>query len=317
VNKLCGILDIQLPIIQGGMGNVSNAPLTVAVSNAGGLGTLGVGTMELAEIEEKIQRVIEFTEKPFAINIPLSVSPFVKETAELIFKYKIPIVTLSAGNPAPYIPKFKDKAVKVICVVASVKHALKAEAAGADLIVAEGYEAAGINSTLELTTMTLIPQIVDAVKIPVVAAGGIGDGRGLLAAFALGATGVQLGTRLIATKEGAFHPNYKAKIIDARDTDTIIVGRKFGKIRRLINTTYSTKLLADEQTGLTASEFVERTTEDKHIQGAIQGDLDKGFINGGQVAGLIRDIPTVEELFTSMFEDSQTRLNNMNEIFNR
>jgi enoyl-[acyl-carrier protein] reductase II len=317
VNKLCDLLGILYPIIQGGMGNVSNASLTAAVSNAGGLGTLGVGTMKPDEIEEKIKGSLLSSKKPFAINIPLSVTPYVKEAAELVFKYKIPVVTLSAGNPEPFITKFKEKGIKVICVVASVKHAKKAQAAGADIIVAEGYEAAGINSTLELTTMTLIPQIVDAVNIPVVAAGGIGDGRGLLAALALGASGVQLGTRLIATKEGEFHQDYKEKIIEANDLDTIIVGRKFGKIRRLLNTPYSTKLLADEQDGLSSDEFIERTTEAKHIKGAIQGDLDEGFINGGQIAGLIKDIPIVEELFKSMIQESQTRISFLNKTFSK
>lgn len=310
------IVNLKYPIIQGGMGNVSNAPLTAAVSNAGGLGTLGVGTMTPEEVEEKIKDILTLTNMPFAVNIPLSVTPYLKEIAALVFNYKIPVVTLSAGNPSPYIPKFKDRGVQVICVVASVKHAQKAEAAGADIIVAEGYEAAGINSTLELTTMTLIPQIVDAVKIPVFAAGGIGDGRGLLAAFALGASGVQLGTRLIATKEGAFHPNYKNQVVKASDQDTIIVGRKFGKIRRLLNTPYSTKLLADEQSGLEAAEFVERTTENKHIQGAIQGDLEEGFINGGQIAGLIKDIPAVKDLFKTMMEEARNKISFLNKTFN-
>ncbi len=308
MNRLIDLLNIQYPIIQGGMGNVSNAPLTAAISEAGGLGTLGIGTMQPDEIEALIKDTKERTDKPFAVNIPLSVSPSVKETAMLLFQYEVPVVVLSAGNPAPFIPKFKEKGLTVICVVASVKHAKKAEQAGADIIVAEGYEAAGINATEESTTMTLIPQVVDAVDIPVIAAGGIGDGRGLAAALSLGAAGVQMGTRFIATQEGAFHENYKQKLMDATDTETTIVGRSYGKIRRLMKTPYALELLKDEASGGDLELFVQKTTEDYHRKGAVEGDFDKGFINSGQIAGLINDIPSVEELLQRMVKEAKETL---------
>lgn len=308
VNKLKEILKINLPIIQGGMGNISNAPLTAAVSNAGGLGTIGAGTMKPEEVEKIIIKTKQLTEKPFAVNIALSVSPYTKEVLTLIIKHQVPVVSLSAGNPAPYIPKLKEHGITVICVVASPKQAIKAENAHADIIVAEGYEAAGINSNLETTTMTLIPQVVAAVTIPVVAAGGIGSGKGLAAAIALGASGVQMGTRLIATKEAPFHHHYKNSILEADDLGTVIVGRSVGRVRRVIRTPYADQLLKKEQEGITLDEFNLLTTEDHHIKGAVEGQLEHGFINGGQISSIINTIPTVNELFEQMVTEAKEQL---------
>ncbi|TLS38104.1 NAD(P)H-dependent flavin oxidoreductase [Pseudalkalibacillus caeni] len=313
MNKLCRLLDISFPIIQGGMGNISNAPLTAAVSEAGGLGTIGAGTMAPAEVEEILKEAKRRTSRPIALNIPLSVTPYVKELGKLVFKHNIPVVSLSAGNPAPYIPKFKEKGVKVICVVASVKHAIKAEQAGADMIVAEGYEAAGINSNLETTTLTLIPQIVKAVSIPVAAAGGVGNGNGLAAVLSLGAQGVQMGTRFIATKEAPVHQLYKEHILNASDTETHIVGRSAGKIRRLLKTPYSQKLLELEKNGLSAEEFQNLTNEEKHKIGALEGRLDEGFINGGQISGLIDSAPSVKEVIEKMIEEAKEAADNASE----
>lgn len=290
------------------MGNISNAPLTAAVSNAGGLGTIGAGTMKPEEVEKIIIKTKQLTEKPFAVNIALSVSPYTKEVLTLIIKHQVPVVSLSAGNPAPYIPKLKEHGITVICVVASPKQAIKAENAHADIIVAEGYEAAGINSNLETTTMTLIPQVVAAVTIPVVAAGGIGSGKGLAAAIALGASGVQMGTRLIATKEAPFHHHYKNSILEADDLGTVIVGRSVGRVRRVIRTPYADQLLKKEQEGITLDEFNLLTTEDHHIKGAVEGQLEHGFINGGQISSIINTIPTVNELFEQMVTEAKEQL---------
>ncbi|HAM80851.1 NAD(P)H-dependent flavin oxidoreductase [Ornithinibacillus bavariensis] len=308
MNRVTKLLNITYPIIQGGMGNISNAMLAAAVSEAGGLGTIGCGTMSVEEVEEIILETKRLTSRPFALNIAINVSPFVDELINLGIQHSVPVFSLSAGNPAPYIPILHERNIKVITIVASVKHAEKAEAAGADILVAEGYEAAGINSSLELTTFTLIPQIVQKVKTPVVAAGGIGDGRGLAAALVLGAEGVQMGTRFIATKEAPFHENYKKKLMDASGTDAIIIGRSFGSVRRVMKTNYSTSLLDREKEGLSIEEFADFTSEAHHVIGAIQGDLDRGFINGGQVAGLIEDIPTVSELMESMIESAKAQV---------
>lgn len=306
----CKLLGISYPIIQGGMGNISNAQLTAAVSEAGGLGTIGCGTMTPKEVEQIILETKERTGKRFAINIAINVSPFVEELIELVIKHKIPIVSLSAGNPAPYIPILQANGIIVMTVVASVKQALKAEQAGADMVVGEGFEAAGINSNLELTTFTLIPQLVKHVNIPVIAAGGIGDGKGLAAAILLGASGVQLGTRLIATKEAPFHEIYKKRLLEANDIDTLLIGRSVGRVRRVLNTPYASRLIDREKQGLTIEDYLNSTTEEHHKKGAIEGDLESGFLNSGQIAGLLDDLPSVEDLFKRMMIEAEQKLQN-------
>nr|WP_106781517.1 DUF561 domain-containing protein [Lysinibacillus timonensis] len=303
MKQLCRLLNIQYPIIQGGMGNISNAIITSAVSNAGGLGTIGSGVMSVAEVEKLITGTKSKTKKPFALNIPINVNPYSKDLVDLAVQHKVPVVSLSAGNPAPFINKLHEAGIKVIVVVAAVKHAQKAEEAGADVLVAEGFEAAGINSNLELTTMTLIPQVTKVVSIPVVAAGGIGDGRGLAAALLLGASGVQMGTRFIATKEMPVHANYKERLIRATDTETVILGRSVQQVRRVLRDKYAEKILAQENEGLTLEEYIDRTSELYHIKGAIEGNGVEGFMNSGQIAGLIEHLPTVEELIQNMMED--------------
>ncbi|KAF0816643.1 MULTISPECIES: NAD(P)H-dependent flavin oxidoreductase [unclassified Cytobacillus] len=316
MNRLTDILNVKYPIIQGGMGNISNAVLTAAVSEAGGLGTIGAGTMPPEEVNKIIEETKSLTDKPFAVNIALSVSPYVKEVLSLVIKHKIPAVSLSAGNPAPFIPRLHENGVKVITVAASVRQALKAEAAGADVIVAEGYEAAGINSALETTTLVLIPQIAAKVSVPVVAAGGIGDGKGLAAMLALGASGVQMGTRFIATKEAPFHPQYKKNIIEASDHETVVVGRSVGRIRRVLSTGYANKLLNYEKQGISFEEFNKLTSEDYHKIGAIKGNGEEGFMNSGQIAGLIADLPRVKELMDKMIEDADLQLQYAKKLLN-
>ncbi|MFC7391734.1 NAD(P)H-dependent flavin oxidoreductase [Scopulibacillus cellulosilyticus] len=304
-NQITNILGIQYPIFQGGMGNISDGCLAAAVSNAGALGTIGAGTLFVKEFTEKVKQMKSNTDLPCCVNIPISVHPEVKDIIKTVIEYQIPVVSLSAGNPKPYIPIFHEHGIKVICVTASVHQAKKAEAAGADIIVCEGYEAAGLNSNLETTTMTLVPQIVDAVDIPVAAAGGIADGRGLAAALALGAQGVQMGTRFIATKEAPYHQVYKQKILDANDEATTIVGRKFNRIRRIMKGGYADELLKLEQHDKGLTEYLKQTNEDHHIIGAVKGNLEKGYINSGQIAGLIQDLPTVEELISKMVADAK------------
>ena len=305
---ICELLQIDYPIIQGGMGNISNAQLTAAVSEAGGLGTIGCGTMTPTEVENIIIQTKGSTTKNFALNIAIGVSPYTNDLIDVAIRHEIPVVSLSAGNPAPFIPKLHEHGIKVIVLVASVKHAQKAEAAGADILVAEGFEAAGINSHLELTTFTLIPQIVENVQVPVLAAGGIGDGKGLAAAFMLGASGVQIGTRLIATKEAPFHKTYKQNLVEAEDTSTVILGRSIGRTRRVLTNSYAEKIVERERTGMTLDQYMNWTTEDQHIKGAIEGDMENGFINSGLVAGLIDDIPSVEELLKAMIEEANERI---------
>ncbi|WP_404456217.1 DUF561 domain-containing protein [Virgibacillus necropolis] len=309
MNPVCKLLNISYPIIQGGMGNISNSQLATAVSEAGGLGTIGCGTMSPDEVEKIILETKQNTDKPFAVNIAISVTPHVNELIALVIKHNVDAVTLSAGNPSSYIPLFHEHNIKVIALVASVKHAKKAEEAGADILVAEGFEAAGINSHLELTTFTLIPQIVQHVKVPVLAAGGIGDGKGLAASFMLGASGVQIGTRFIATKEAPFHEDYKRRLIEAEDTGTMIIGRPVGRVRRILKNPYATKLFNFEKEGMTVEQYGELTSEKLHVLGALKGDMENGFINSGQVAGLIRHIPTVKELLEGMVKEAKEQMN--------
>lgn len=314
MNMLTSILDIKYPIIQGGMGNISNAILTSAVSEAGGLGTIGAGTMPPDEVKKIILETKSRTDKPFAVNVALSVSPYVKEILSHVIKHKVPVVSLSAGNPAPFIPKLHENGIKVITVAASVRQAVKAESAGADIIAAEGYEAAGINSSLETTTLALIPQIINKVSVPVVAAGGIGDGKGLAAMLALGASGIQMGTRFIATKEAPFHPEYKKKIIEASDHETVIIGRSVGRIRRVLSTGFAHKLLDLEKEGISLDDFNSLTTEDYHKIGAIEGNGDEGFMNSGQISGLIADLPSVKELLDKMVVEANHQLQKAKEL---
>ncbi|HLQ71915.1 MAG TPA: nitronate monooxygenase [Bacillota bacterium] len=306
--NVCGRLNITYPIIQGGMGNISNAPLAAAVSEAGGLGMIGCGTMPASEVESIIIETKNLTSEPFGINIAINVTKDVNTMIELAIKHHIPVISLSAGNPAPYISRLKKENICVIVVIASVKHAIKAAAHRVDMLVAEGVEAAGINATSELTTFTLIPQISCAVDIPVLAAGGIGDGKGLAAAMALGASGVQMGTRLIATKEAPFHETYKTQIIQADATDAVLVGRKTGPLRRVLKTPFIEKLHALEKDGISTGDYRKLTAESNHRKGALEGDVENGFMNSGQVAGLITDIPTVNDLFRRMIEDASRRL---------
>ena len=308
MNRITSILNINYPIIQGGMGNISNAKLAAAVSEAGGLGTIGCGTMSVEQVEGIITETKRLTKKPFALNIAINVSPHVDELIELTIKHNIPVISLSAGNPTPFIPKLHEHGKVVLAIVASVKHAIKAEEAGADILVTEGYEAAGINSTLELTTFTLVPQVVQRVSVPIIAAGGVGDGKGLAAALMLGAEGVQIGTRFIATKEAPFHANYKEKLIGASGTDAIIIGRSVGRIRRVLNTNYVQHLLEQEKGGISLQDFGQSTTEKYHVLGAINGDLNKGFLNSGQVAGLIEDIPSVNDLIYDMIKIAKKQM---------
>ncbi|MBS2967511.1 nitronate monooxygenase [Metabacillus sp. KIGAM252] len=305
MNRLCEILNIEVPIIQGGMGNISNAQLTAAISEAGALGTIGAGTRSPEEVERIILETKERTERPFAVNIALSVSGHAKGIAELIVKHKVHAVSLSAGNPAAFAPYFKEHGVKVLSVTASVKQARKAEAIGADAVIGEGYEAAGLNSPFETTTLTLIPQLADAVGIPVAAAGGIGDGRALAAMLALGAEGVQMGTRFIATKEAPFSPLYKERILEADDEGTMIIGRSVGRVRRVLKNPYTGLIIEREREGMTLEEYNKQTNEDFHIAGAIHGNEQEGYWNSGQIAGLIKEVPSVKDLILGMKQEME------------
>jgi enoyl-[acyl-carrier protein] reductase II len=246
--RLCDLLGIDYPIIQGGMVWIANAELAAAVSNAGGLGLISpnAGMSRNGDQIENLKKQIEITKgltsKPFGVNLPILNNPQIEALVDAVIKAKVKVVVTAAGNPALYTGRFKEAGIKVLHLVAAVRHAQSAEKRGVDAVIAEGYEAGGHNGLDELTTLTLVPQVADAVSIPVVAAGGIADARGVVAALALGANGVQMGTRFVATRECAAHQNFKDAIVKANDTDTAITGRKLGPTRILKNE-IATKLL--------------------------------------------------------------------------
>ena len=301
---LTEILEIEYPIIQGGMAWVAEANLAAAVSNAGGLGIIGAGGADAKWVENQIIKAKTLTDKPFGVNIML-MNPQADEIAKVVAKHNVKVVTTGAGNPGKYMEMWKNAGIKVMPVVASVAMARMMERCGADAVIAEGTEAGGHIG--EITTMVLVPQVVDAVNIPVVAAGGIADGRGFAAAFMLGASGVQMGTSFVATKESTVHDNYKAKIVKAKDIDTKVTGRSTGHpVRNLRNKQTNTYLkLESEGAGL---EQLEKLTLGGLRKAVVDGDVDNGSVMAGQSAGLAKEICSCKDLITKVMTQGEQLL---------
>lgn len=291
-NKLCQILNIKYPIIQGGMAWVATAELAAAVSNAGGLGIIGAGHMPPDVLRREIQQAKTLTNQVFGVNIML-MSPFVKEVMQVVLDEKVPVITTGAGNPGEYIPALKEIGTKIIPVVASVALAKRLERIGVDAIIAEGQESGGHIG--ETSTMSLIPQIADAVQIPVIAAGGIADSRGFVAALALGAQGVQIGTRFVASLECIAHENYKTAILKAKDRSTVVTGIATGHPVRVITNKFTRDYEAMEKRGASPEEL-EGMGAGKLRIAAREGDVDNGSVMVGQIAGMIKDIKSVDEI---------------------
>lgn len=294
--RICDLLNIEYPIIQGGMAWVAEHNLAAAVSNAGGLGIIAAGNAPAEVIREEIRKARELTDKPFGVNIML-LSPYAAEIAKVIVEEKVPVVTTGAGNPESYIPMWKEAGIKIIPVVASVALAKRMEKYGADAVVAEGCEAGGHIG--ELTTMTLIPQIVDAVSIPVIAAGGIGDGRGLAAVFLLGAEGGQVGTRFVVSHESIVHDNYKKRVIDSKDIDSVVTGRSTGHPVRSIRNQMTRNYLKLEQEGKSFEEL-ELMTLGSLRKAVMEGDMVNGSVMAGQIAGLVSKEQSCKEIVEEM-----------------
>lgn len=300
-NRITNLFKIKYPIIQAGMVWVSGWRLASAVSNCGGLGLIGSGSMNPKLLDEHIKKYKLATQKPFGINIPL----MRKDAEELInvtLQNEVKIVFTSAGNPKIFTEKLKSKDIKVIHVVPSVKFALKAEAAGCDAVVGEGVEAGGHNGADEITTMCLIPQIIDAINIPVIAAGGIADGRGILAAFSLGAEGVQMGTRFAATLESSAHPNYKKHVLEAKDNDTVLAFKKIGLVRMLKND-FAFRSKNAEAEGWGEEQLKELLGKKRERLGIFEGDEIDGEMEAGQSSGLIKNLLSVNELFEQLLSE--------------
>lgn len=306
---LTEILNIKYPIIQGGMAWISEANLAAAVSNAGGLGVIAAGNAERTVIEKEIKLIQSLTDKPYALNIML-LSPYAEDMIQMAIDYRIPIVITGAGNPGKYMESLKSAGIKVIPVVASVALAKRMENLGADAVIAEGMEAGGHIG--ELTSMTLIPQVVDAVQIPVIAAGGIGDGRGVAAAMMLGAQGIQVGTRFLVAHECTVHPQYKASILKAKDTSTAVTGRQTGHPVRLIKNKLYRKYQQMEKDN-PDPEVLEQLGAGSLRKSAVEGNMTEGSIMAGQIAGLIRQEESAQAIVESLFFESQKIIQRMKE----
>lgn len=297
-NRITDLLKIQYPVIQAGMVWVSGWKLASAVSNNGGLGLIGAGSMKPELLSEHIQKCRAATGKPFGVNLPM-LRKDADELVETIIKENVKIVFSSAGHPGKYIKRFKENGIIVIHVVSSVKQGKKSEEVGCDAVVGEGVEAGGHNGPDETTTFCLTPQLVDNLSIPVIAAGGISDGRGIAAALALGAEGVQIGTRFAATVESSAHQNYKETVVNAGDNSTTLILKKIG-MARLIKNRFSEEAVQTEFVKCASNEeLLELLGQKRERLGIFEGDIDNGMMEAGQGSGLINDIPSVKELFNS------------------
>jgi len=295
------LLDTKYPVIQGGMANIADHRLASAVSNAGGLGLIGSGGCDVEKVREEIKKTKERTDKTFGVNIML-MSPHAEDITDMVIEEKVRVVTTGAGNPGPHVKKWKEAGIIVIPVVPSVALAKRVVRYGVDAVIVEGTEAGGHIG--EISTFALVPQVVDAVDVPVIAAGGIGDHRGVDAAFALGAKGVQVGTVLLASQECPIHDNYKQKVVKAKDTDTIVTGRETKAPVRVLKNKMAKKYLELSKSGVDLMEL-ERLTLGSLWKAVCDGDLDEGSFMAGQISGLVTSIRTVEEIFRDMFEKSR------------
>ena len=302
--KITELLGIEYPIIQGGMAWVAEHHLAAAVSEAGGLGLIGTANAPAEVVREEIRKAKELTEKPFGVNIML-MSPHAEAIAKVVVEEGVKVVTTGAGNPGKYMKMWKEAGIKVIPVVASVALARMMEKAGADAVVAEGTEAGGHIG--EATTMTLVPQVVDAVSIPVIAAGGIADGRGIAAAFMLGAEAVQMGTRFLVAKEAVVHANYKERVIKAKDIDSTVTGRSHGHPVRSLRNQMTREYVKLESEGKSFEEL-EYLTLGALRKAVVEGDVTNGTVMAGQIAGMITKEQTCKEMIEEMMEQTKKLL---------
>lgn len=296
--RLNELLNIEYPFIQGGMANIATGEFAAAVSNAGGLGLIGAGGMNAEMLRENIRICKSLTDKPFGVNLML-MNPEVDRMAEVLVEEDVKIVTTGAGSPAKYIPMWKEKGMIIMPVVAAAALAQKMEKLGVDAVIAEGTESGG--HVGEMTTMTLVPQVVDAVSIPVIAAGGIADGRQLAAAFALGACGVQLGTCLLVSEECPIHENYKDAVIKAKDNGTIVTGRIAGTPVRILKNNMAREYVKQEKAGADKMEL-EKFTLGSLRRAVFEGDVKTGSLMAGQVSGQLKEIKPIRAIFEEMYE---------------
>ena len=301
INKITALFKIKYPVVQGGMIWVSGWKLASAVSNAGGLGLIGAGSMYPEVLREHIQKCKKATNKSFGVNVPM-LYPDIEKIMDIIIEEGVKIVFTSAGNPKIWTSFLKEKGITVVHVVSSVKFALKAEAAGVDAVVCEGFEAGGHNGREETTTFTLIPMVKEQVGIPVLAAGGIASGKGMLAAMVLGADGVQIGSRFVATEESSAHQNFKNMIIDAKDGDTHLTLKELAPVRLLKNKFYQ-EVQELYQQNPSKDQLKELLGRARAKKGMFEGDLEDGELEIGQIAGLIHNIKPAKIVLEEIIEE--------------
>ena len=306
--EITRLLGIEYPIIQGGMAWVAEHHLAAAVSEAGGLGLIGAANAPAEWVRDQIRALRELTDKPFGVNIML-MSPYADDVAKVVAEEKVPVVTTGAGNPEKYMAMWKEAGIKVIPVVASVALAKRLERRGIDAVVAEGTEAGGHIG--EITTMALVPQVVDAVNVPVIAAGGIADGRGMAAAFMLGAQGCQLGTRFLASKEAVVHENYKNCVLNAKDIDVKVTGRSTGHPIRVIRNNMVREYLKLESQGAGLEEL-ELMTVGALRKAVVEGDVENGSLMAGQIAGMIKEILPCKQIIENLVNETDALMKGTN-----
>ncbi len=302
--ELCDLLEIEKPIIQGGMAWVATGELAAAVSSAGGLGIIGAGNAPADVIKKEIEKVRELTDKPFGLNIML-LSPFADDIIELAIEKKVPVITTGAGNPGKHVKRFQEVGSKVIPVVPSVALARRMERLKVDAVIVEGTEAGGHIG--ELTTMALVPQVVNAVEIPVIAAGGVADGRGLAAVLALGAKGAQIGTRFVCSEECTASEEFKKAIVGARDRDAVVTGRSTGHPVRNLKNKLTKEIDKLEKEGADP-EQVEELGSGKLRDAVIDGDVDQGSVMAGQISGMISEIKSVSEILDEIIMETENTI---------
>lgn len=304
------LLNIKYPIIQGAMANIATASFAACVSNSGGLGIIATGSMDAKQTREEIRKCKALTTQPFGVNVML-MNPYASDIIDVIVEEGVPVVTTGAGNPGPYMAKLKEAGIKVFPVVANVGLAKRMERAGADALIVEGGESGG--HVGEMTTMALVPQVVDAVNIPVVAAGGIADGRGMMAALSLGAIGVQIGTCLLVADECPIHENYKEAVMKAKDTDTVVTGRSVNTPVRILKNQMAREYLKLE------GHFESREELEKLTLGALRkavqdGDVKTGSVMMGQIAGMVKEKKPLKQILDEMMTSTKTVYHNLQKV---
>ncbi len=308
-SNLCELFGVEYPILQGGMAWIADASLASAVSNGGGLGIVSAMNADAGWVRSEIRKTKEMTDKPFGVNIML-LSPFAEEVARVVIEEKVALVTTGAGNPSKYIPAWREAGIQVVPVVASTGVAKLVQRAGATAVIAEGGESGG--HVGDLTTMVLVPQVCDAVRIPVLAAGGIADGRGVAAAMMLGAQGVQVGTRFLVAEECTVHEHYKKRVLKAKDIDTIATGRRTGHPVRCLKTPFSRMLAMKEFDGGITNEEFEKLGVGALRMAAKEGDEQRGSFLAGQIAALVNKEQPAAEIIREMFAEAEELLKGAN-----